>query len=90
MKKILFLVLFALIFGSISAGISEEWDKAKQVVSKAIEWLKSKGLYDNLLNLLLEGLKDKAQQFCERQLPSKVCSNIIEWLINAIRRELLD
>ena len=90
MKKFLFLVLFALILGSISADLTDEWEKAKQVVKKAVEWLQSKGLFDDLVNFLRKHLRNKAQELCESKFSKKLCNNIIEWLINAIERELLD
>ena len=61
MKKLLFFLIALLILDSISA---DGWDKAKQVFQKAIEWLKSHGIYDDLVNALLAGAKKMANGIC--------------------------
>ena len=87
MKKLLFFLIALLILDSISAG--DGWEKAKQVVSKAIEWLKKNGIYDDLVNALKAGAKKLAKSICVKKFSEKVCDDIIEWLINAINKHYI-
>ena len=78
MKKLLFLVLIALILGSISCGkIEDEWEKAKATCAKIKAFLKKYGIYDDVVSLLTKGAKAAAQAVCEKKLPKGVCSNLV-------------
>ena len=87
MKKLLFFLIAILILDSISAV--DWWEKAKQVVSKAIEWLKKNGIYDDLVNALKVSTKKLANDICVKKFSQKLCDDIIEWLINAINNHYI-
>ena len=87
MKKLLIFLIALLILDSISAG--DGWDKAKQVLAKAIDWLKKNGLYDDLYNYLIKGAKNLANSLCLKKFSQKVCDDIINWFIDAINRHLI-
>ena len=82
MKKLLILLLIALIFGSISAlSLKEEWEKVKEKCSEVKEFLQKYDIYDGIVDLLKKGAKAAAQRHCERKLslpsPSEICSSIV-------------
>ena len=78
MKKLLFFLLIALIFSSISAGtIQDEWNHAKQTCAKVKSFLKKYGVYNEIVRLLTNGAKTSATNYCNQHLPSGVCSSII-------------
>ena len=78
MKKLLFLLLIVLIFGTISTiSIHEEWEKAKQTCAKIKAFLKKYGIYDDVVKLLTDGSKNAAQKVCEKKLSSDVCRDIV-------------
>ena len=75
MKKLLILLLIALIFGSISCDFIDECKKA--TCAKIKEFLKKYGIYDDIVDLLKKGAKKVAQALCEKQIPSGLCSCLI-------------
>ena len=89
MKKLLFLVLFVLILSSITADAADEWNKVKNVVKDAVKWLKEKGIYDKLLDLLKTAGEKAAIELCSKKLPKFLCKEIVEWLVNAIKKNLI-
>ena len=67
MKKLLFLVLIALILGSISCGaIEDEWEKAKATCAKIKAFLKKYGIYDDVVKLLTKGQKQQLKQYARK------------------------
>ena len=77
MKKLLFLLLIVLIFGSISAGVKDEWEKVKGTCSKVKNFLIKHGIYDDIIRLLNQGAKKGAETVCKKKLPAAVCSSVI-------------
>ena len=83
MKKLLILLLIALIFGSISAlSIKEEWEKVKDKCSEVKAFLRKYDIYDNIVDLLKKGAKAAAQKYCEKKLSSlylssEICTSIV-------------
>ena len=78
MKKLFFLLLIALVFGTIySLSIREEWEKAKATCAKIKTFLQKYGLYQDIVDLLNKGAKTAAQTLCEKKLSSDVCSDIV-------------
>ena len=81
MKKLLILLLTALIFVSISAfSIIEEWEKVKDICSDVRKFLQKYGIFDDIIKLLTRGAKIPAQRLCVStlSLPPDVCSNIVD------------
>ena len=81
MKKLLILLLIALIFGSISAlSLKEEWEKVKEKCSEVKGFLQTYDI-NGIVDLLIKGAKAAAQRHCERKLslpsPSEICSSIV-------------
>ena len=78
MKKFLYLVLFVLIIGSISASFEDEWKEAKKYVTTCVQFLREKGLLDENVALLKKGLKDEAIDLCTQKYGSRnLCVDII-------------
>ena len=77
MNKLLFLLLIALIFGTTSASIRDEWEKAKEACAKIRSFLKKYGIYEDVIKLLNDGARAAAQKVCEKKIPSDVCSDIV-------------
>ena len=75
MKKLLILLLIALIFGSILCDLIDECQKASCAdVKKMCE---KYGIYDALFSAFQKGSKKIAQTICEKKLPSNLCDCII-------------
>ena len=94
MKKLLFLILFALIFGLASSDIFDnDWRiicSVKNYADKCVEQLKlllSKyHIYDLILILLKNGETEAAQKLCETKLRNeKVCKEILYFLFRYIK-----
>ena len=77
MKKLLILLLVILIFGTISASVADEWEKAKKTCAKVKQFLKDHGLYDVLVDLVTKGLKKSAIGECKKKLPEWLCEDIV-------------
>ena len=81
MKKFLCLLLIALIFGSISCGAQEEWNKTKKVLSEVKKFLQKYGIYDQLVSFFNKSAKGGAQKLCVKVIKlDKLCTNIINVL----------
>jgi len=81
MKKLLFLLLIALIFASVSCGAQEEWDKTKKVLSEVKKFLQKYGIYDQLVDFFNKSAKGGAQKLCVKVIKlDKLCQNIISVL----------
>ena len=85
MKKIFIILLIAFIFlndFALGAGLAEEWAKVKSNVSKAISWLKSKGLWTPIVNALNNQGKAAAKKVCVKKAPSSICDAIVNFIFN--------
>ena len=81
MKKLLYLVLIALIFGSISASIEDEWAAAKNAFSKVKSFLQKYGIYDDLVAYFNQSAKGSAQILCVHVIKKdRLCKEIINIL----------
>ena len=62
------------------------WEKVKNNVNLAKNWLKSIGLYDPLVNLIKSVGSYYANNYCtSKSIPSSVCSSIVDFLLNLIK-----
>ena len=86
MKKLLSLVLIALIISSIYADAASEWEKAKASCGKVKEFLQRYGLYDDFVNALNRGAQSVAQKICEKVLPSWLCKDIVSVVFDLIKK----
>ena len=96
MQKLLFLILIFLNFYLISSnlrymsyqGIPEEDEKRQicKTITKCTTFLKNRGLYDILIELLQKGQKEAAQQVCEKKLPKDICNDAIYLLFHYIKQ----
>ena len=75
MKKLLILLLIALIFGSILCDAIDECQKASCADIKKI--LQKYGIYDAVVSAFQKGSKKIAQSVCEKKLPSNLCTCLI-------------
>ena len=94
MKKLLFLVLIAIVFCTTTEEqlpIEDEldmlirlptWEEVKNFLKKAIKWLKDNELWDPLVNLVKKGLKDAAYKLCMKTIKDeKDCQSIVDFVI---------
>ena len=88
MRKLLCLLLIVLIFGSISCGIKEEWEKAKQTCAKIKSFLQKYGIYDDVVNLLNKGAKVAAKNVCMKKFSSSLCDDIINVAARVLKQIL--
>ena len=89
MKKLLFLVLFILVLTSISEDLTDEWNIVKKVVKDAVQWLKDKGVYQKLIEFLTKNGEVAAVEICSKKLPKSLCEDIVSWLVDAIKNNLI-
>ena len=81
MKKLLCLVLIALILGSISATIEDEWANAKGTFAKVKAFLQKYGIYDDLVKFFNDSAKGGAQLLCVKVIKKEgLCKEIINVL----------
>ena len=81
MKKLLCLVLIALILGSISATVESEWANAKDTFGKVKAFLQKYGLYDDLVKFFNDSAKGGAQLLCVKVFKKEgLCKEIINVL----------
>ena len=82
MKKLLCLVLIALILGSISAvSIEDEWANAKSTFAKVKAFLQKYGIYDDLVDFFNKSAKGGAQLLCVKVIKKEgLCKEIINVL----------
>ena len=88
MKKIVFLLLILLVLNDFAlgaAGIKEEWAKVKAAFNKAKTWLKDKGLWDPLVNLVKDGALALAKRKCrEKYDDPTLCNDVVQWLYDHV------
>ena len=94
MKKLLFLVLIAIVFCTTTEEerpIENEldillnlptWEEVKNFFNKAVQWLKDNQLYDPLVDLLKKKLKEAAMNLCMKTIKDENdCNSIIDFVI---------
>ena len=88
MKKFLYLILIALILGSISAdSIEDEWANAKGTLAKVKKFLQKYGIYDDLVNYLNNGARSAAQVLCVKVIgKDRLCKEIITILWDFLQK----
>ena len=65
--------------------VAKLWNKFKNNVSQAKQFLKSIGLYYPLINLLKQGTSVVAIGYCTSQgVPYIICTSIVEFLMSLI------
>ena len=91
MKKFLAILLIAIvacetvqdlelegIFKKIGHWFKSIWDKLRDAVKKAVNWLKENGYYDLLKSKIIELGKGAATAFCSTYLGPEFCANAVE------------
>ena len=97
MRRLLFLVLLAIAFCSLAeetskdsdvvlqaADLVEIWNKVKNSVRDAIQWLKDVGVYDFLINILKTYGRIAAITACSTKLPAVICTAVIDFLLSLL------
>lgn len=94
MKKLLFLILIALIFGLASSDLFDnDWsnicsdeNNADKCVELLQRLLTKYDIYDQILILLKNSGTETAQKICEKRLKSeKLCTEIVKLLFRYIK-----
>ena len=94
MKKLLFLVLIAIVFCTTTEEerpIEDEldmliklptWEEVKNFFKKAVQWLKDNELWDPLVKLVKKGLKEAAMNLCMKTIKDENdCKSIVDFVI---------
>ena len=94
MKKLLFLVLIAIVFCTTTEEerpIEDEldmlirlptWEEVKNFFKRAIQWLKDNELWDPLVKLVKKGLKEAAMNLCMKTIKDENdCKSIVDFVI---------
>ena len=97
MRRLLFLVLLAIAFCSLAeetskdsdvvlqaADLVEIWNKVKNSVRDAIQWLKDVRVYDFLINILKTYGRIAAITACSTKLPAVICTAVIDFLLSLL------
>ena len=96
MRRLLFLVLLAIAFCSLAeenkdsdvvlqaADLADIWNKVKNSVKDAIQWLKDVGVYDFLVNILKTYGRIAAISACSTKLPAVICTAVIDFLLSLL------
>ena len=97
MRKLLFLALIAIALSTVIEQTATEdvaldavdwrglWDKVKNTVAKAKQWLKDNNLYQPLVNAITKSGQGAAKKLCESHgIPGSVCSEIISWILRHV------
>ena len=90
MKNIIFFILIILFFFSsveqeTEPTFAQQWEQVKKKSSEdAINFLKESGYYEFLINLLKVYDKEVAIKICGTKLETKVCEDIISFLLALI------
>ena len=94
MKKFLLVLLVAV---ALSSNVKEEdtelsatdWiDDLPGYIKKVVDWLKDKGLWDELMNLIEKYGAPKAIDFCKDKIPSpldSLCKTAIDKIMELIK-----
>ena len=77
MKKLLILLLIALIFGTISADPIDEYREARYSCSKLKDFLKRYNKYEPVMDNLNKGDKQTARRQCQRLFPAWLCDEMV-------------
>ena len=91
MKKFLAILLIAIVacetvqdleLEGILSGIvdwfKKIWNKLRDAVKKAVNWLKENGYYDLLKGKIIEMGKAAATAWCSQYVSAELCSNAVE------------
>ena len=101
MKKLIFLLLIAMVFCSsieeynldddlevILEGINvrKMWNQVKKYESKAKAFLKAIGIYDGLIKVLKTTGRYYGINYCtSKKIPQDICSSIVDFLLGLIK-----
>ena len=84
MKKFLAILLIAIIACmtveeemELNSWFSKLWDKIKNAVKKAWNWLKEKGILDKIKNALVTAGKYAAIALCKKWFDAETCEGVI-------------
>ena len=82
MKKLLFLIfIIIIILNNATADIGETCKEAfKKDATKAIEWLKNKGIWDPVVGAYKQGGKELANKICEKIFLKECCPALINFI----------
>ena len=102
MKKIIFVLLIAIIacstveeFDDVELqkfdpkAIADIWKKVKDVIDKAIKFLKENNLYEPLVDLIKKYGSKYANDFCVKQhkIEETTCKSIVDFIFGLIKKE---
>ena len=98
MKKLLFVLLLAVIFCTALPETDEEptlegidwkklWNDVKNIYQKAKQWLIDNDLYEPLINLIKKYGREAGINWCkgDRKIPEDTCISIVNWIIDHIK-----
>ena len=95
MRRLLFLVLLAIAFCTVvektedpvvlqAADIVDVWNQIKNLGQQAVDWLKTMGLWDPIVNFLKTTGRQAAINWCSSKVPAVICSSIVDFIISFI------
>ncbi len=78
MKKFLAIFLVAVIACAtvdepLESWLGDLWDKIKNAVKKAIQWIKDNGYWDTLVNVVKTAGKAAAKALCQKVFDEDTC-----------------
>ena len=95
MRRLLFLVLLAIAFCTVvektedpvvlqAADIVDVWNQIKRFANQAVDWLKTMGLWDPIVNFLKTTGRSAAIGWCSTKVPAVICSSIVDFILSYI------
>ena len=64
----------------------EAWKKVKDVILKAIKFLKDNGFYEPIVNFLQQKAKPKAMKFCVEKIKDEgICTSIVNFVFKFVK-----
>ena len=64
----------------------EAWKKVKDVILKAIKFLKDNGFYEPIVNFLQQKAKPKAMKFCVEKIKDEgICTEIVNFVFKFVK-----
>ena len=96
MRRLLFLVLLAMTFCTVvektedpvvlqAADIVDIWNQIKNYAQQAVEWLKTMGLWDPIVNFLKTTGRQAAINWCTTKVPSVICASIVDFILSFLK-----
>ena len=93
MRRLLFLVLLAIAFCTVvektedpvvlqAADIVDVWNQIKNLGQQAVDWLKTMGLWDPIVNFLKTSGRKAAISWCSTKVPAVICSSIVDFILS--------